>query len=83
MPYKTFKEGNEWCVYKIDDSDNQTGKSLGCHSSKDDANSQVRALYAAENKEINMEENEIKERDIPENEDKELYARYDGKVIDT
>lgn len=66
MPYKAFKQGNQYCVYKLDSSDNKTGGSLGCHSSKDKANKQVAALYASENKEVDMEKENMKARDIPE-----------------
>lgn len=43
MPWHLEKRGNEWCVIKdADDS------SAGCHSDRNDAISQLRALYADE-----------------------------------
>jgi hypothetical protein len=48
MPWKVFKEGEEFCVYKIDAEGNKTGKSLGCHPTQEKARAQQRALYAAE-----------------------------------
>ncbi len=50
MPYKAFPEGSQHCVYKIDSDGNKTGKSLGCHDKKSEADDQVAALYASENK---------------------------------
>jgi len=54
VPWKVFKTGpdnNPWCVYKVDTNGAQVGDSLGCHPSQDDANAQVRALYANETEE--------------------------------
>lgn len=51
MPYKAFKEGDEFVVYKLNDNDEKIGKPLGKHPSMAKANEQVKALYAAENKE--------------------------------
>ncbi|KKN63598.1 hypothetical protein LCGC14_0500470 [marine sediment metagenome] len=46
MPWKAFKRGDEWCVFKIDADDAATGDSLGCHDTRAKANSQVAALNA-------------------------------------
>lgn len=43
MPWSIKKRGDRYCVIK--DSD---GESAGCHDSRDDANEQIRALYANE-----------------------------------
>lgn len=48
MPWKVFKEGEKFCVYKLDADGNKTGKSLGCHDSEPKAKAQQRALYASE-----------------------------------
>lgn len=58
MPWKSFKENNQYCVYKIDAEDNKTGKSLGCHSTMSQADKQVAALYASEGKEADAETKE-------------------------
>lgn len=59
MPYKAFEENGQFCVHKIDEQGNKTGKSLGCHSSKKEANTQVRALYANESKEMDDEKKKL------------------------
>lgn len=43
MPWHVVKDGEKFCVVK--DSD---GKKAGCHATKDEANAQLRALYANE-----------------------------------
>lgn len=43
MPYDIKPRGSKWCVVKRDD-----GKTLGCHASREEAESQRRALYASE-----------------------------------
>lgn len=48
MPYKAFEADNEWCVFKLDEEGEPSGKALGCHPSKAKANAQVKALYANE-----------------------------------
>ena len=55
MPYKAFREDDQYCVYKLSVDDKKTGKSLGCHSALKLANAQVTALYAAEGKEMSDE----------------------------
>lgn len=50
MPWKVFKRGNEWCVFKITPDEKPTGSTLGCHLSEQAAQAQVRALFAAEDK---------------------------------
>jgi len=47
-PYAVFEQDGEFCVYKIDESGERVGDSLGCHDSETDANDQVAALYASE-----------------------------------
>ena len=48
MPYKAFEVDNEWCIFKLDEEGEPSGKTLGCHPSKAKANAQVKALYANE-----------------------------------
>lgn len=48
MPYKIFQEDDEWCVYRVDDAGKPIGETLGCHDSEDEAENQVKALYANE-----------------------------------
>lgn len=55
MPYKIFQQDNEYCVYKVDDNDNQTGSSLGCHATEAEAQDQMAALYAAEGEEMDRD----------------------------
>lgn len=50
MPWKVFKQGDEYCVFKVDGSGDATGKTLGCHPDKPKADAQLRALYASESK---------------------------------
>lgn len=38
MPYKAFAENDEYCVYKLDNNDEKTGSSLGCHPTMQEAN---------------------------------------------
>lgn len=52
MPWATFKEGDEFCVYKLDADNEKTGETLGCHPSRDKAQAQVAALYAKEPKSL-------------------------------
>ena len=46
MPYKVRKKGDKWEVYNPD-----TGKVYGTHDTKEDAEAQVKALYANANPE--------------------------------
>lgn len=45
MPYDILRRGSEWCIVKESD-----GKVLGCHSRRQDAVSQLRAILANEGK---------------------------------
>lgn len=45
-PYRAVHENGKWRVYKLDADGKPTGKPLGEHDSEDEANAQVRALYA-------------------------------------
>lgn len=50
MPWGVFKTGSEdkpYCVYRVDGDGGRFGKSLGCHPSKEAANSQIRAVGMA------------------------------------
>ena len=48
MPWDAFKQGDQWCVYKLDADNGPSGSALGCHDSEGDAHRQLRALYASE-----------------------------------
>lgn len=50
MPYKAFKRGDQWCVYKHDSQGRAIGDDLGCHDTKAEADRQIAALYAREEK---------------------------------
>lgn len=54
MPYtiQEHSDDHEWCVYKEDEDGEPMGESLGCHPSEDEAQAQMRALYAVESKTI-------------------------------
>lgn len=56
MPYAAFETGNQVCVFRVDADGNKTGKTLGCHPSRKQAQEQVAALYAAEKKEKAFDE---------------------------
>ena len=45
MPYKIFKDGDEFCVYKHDTDGNKVGDTLGCHPTREKAILQLRAVY--------------------------------------
>lgn len=45
MPWKSFPEGDKgFCIYKVDEDGNKTGKSLGCYPDKAKAAAQIKAL---------------------------------------
>lgn len=48
MPYKTFPEGDKFCNYKIDADGSKTGERIACFPTREEANAQIRALYASE-----------------------------------
>lgn len=48
MPWDAFKQGDQWCVYKLGEDKSPSGDALGCHDSEGDAHRQLRALYASE-----------------------------------
>lgn len=49
-PYRAIEEDGEWRVYKLDADGNPTGEPLGKHPTEEEAQAQVRALYANEGK---------------------------------
>ncbi len=49
-PYRAIEEDGEWRVYKLDADGNPTGDPLGKHPTEEEAQAQVRALYANEGK---------------------------------
>lgn len=48
MPYKPFKRGSKWEVFKVDDNGKPVGDGLGTHDSKEEAEEQITALNIAE-----------------------------------
>lgn len=48
MPWATFEQGDEFCVYKVGADEERTGETLGCHPTRAEAQEQVSALYASE-----------------------------------
>lgn len=53
MPYIIKKKSSRWCVYKETEqgSGEAMGDPLGCHDTEEQAKEQLRAVYAAENRE--------------------------------
>lgn len=49
-PWNVFHEGGKWNVYKLDADGNPTGERLGSFDTETEAQAQMRALYASENK---------------------------------
>ena len=47
MPWDIFKEGDEWCVHKIN-ADGERGDLVACHDTKEEAWTHLSALYANE-----------------------------------
>jgi HK97 family phage prohead protease len=47
-PYRAYEEGGVWRVYKLDENGESTGDPLGEHETEEEAQAQVRALYANE-----------------------------------
>jgi len=49
MPWDVFEtEGRGYCVFKLDEDGEPTGDAVACHDTEEDAEAQVRALYASE-----------------------------------
>jgi hypothetical protein len=46
MPWKTYLENGEYCVYKHDSVGNKVGSALGCHATEAEAQTQIAALNA-------------------------------------
>jgi len=57
MPYKVFKRDDQFCVHKLN-NDGSMGTMIrgGCHAARAEAMNQMRALYAAENKDLSLKE---------------------------
>ena len=49
-PYDVVQEGDEYCVYRVDDEGHPMGEALGRHATEEEARQQVEALYANEGK---------------------------------
>lgn len=45
MPWKIFREGERFCVHKLN-ADDSKGEKVACHDSQEAAEAQMRALYA-------------------------------------
>jgi len=50
MPYIIRKRDDVYCVYKEGSDGEPTGEALGCHETREEAQAQLQALYAAEAK---------------------------------
>lgn len=48
MPYVIEREDDQYCVYRADNEGESFGDTFGCHDTEEDAEAQMRALYAAE-----------------------------------
>jgi hypothetical protein len=55
MPWKVFKEGDKFCLHKMN-SDGSKGATVHCHDSAEMARRQQAALYVSENKELSPED---------------------------
>ena len=66
-PWDIFPESEQFCVYKVDEEGNQTGESLGCHDTEEEAQAQMAALYANEETDKQMTEEDNPEI-VPEEE---------------
>lgn len=55
MPYMTKMNGDKHCVYKKGTDDQPEGESMGCHDTAEEAQAQVDALYAQDEKMPMME----------------------------
>lgn len=52
MPWKVFKhEDGQFCVHKLN-ADESQGEEVDCHKTQEEADAQMRALYASENKAV-------------------------------
>lgn len=61
MPYKVFKDGEKFCVHKLN-PDGSKGENRGCSDTREMASAHARALYAHETKEMTDETlNQLKE----------------------
>ena len=47
-PYDIFQDGDEYCVYRVDEDGNQMGDSLGCHPTREEAEDQLQAILISE-----------------------------------
>lgn len=47
MPWQVYKDGEQWCVHKLND-DGSKGEQVACHATEDMAKRQQAALYANE-----------------------------------
>lgn len=50
MPYMKKKNGEKWCVYKKSEDGGPEGDTFGCHDTEEQADAQIAAIYASENK---------------------------------
>ena len=55
MPWKIFKDNNQFCLHK-ETPDGGKGERVACHDSEEKAQAQMRALYASENKAVDYEQ---------------------------
>lgn len=54
MSVKTFKEGDEFCVYDVGSEGQRSGSSKGCHGTRAEANTQARAINTSMNETVDF-----------------------------
>lgn len=79
MPYKKFRSGTGWKVWKLDNEGKKIGEPLSNKPLPEDkADAQVRALYASENKpkkELDTSQEELETKDMSE---ESMYTPFGG-----
>jgi phage head maturation protease len=83
MPWRIEKKGEEFCVIKEDDDENE-----GCHPTREKAEAQMRALYSSENREEIPERAPIETRsatvgavDYPQRTIEVIAVPYDQEAL--
>ena len=79
MPYKIFKQGNKWKVYKVKADGSKTGPAVGEHTSKAKAEKQLTALRI--NVEEIMSDMPIFNQDEKEEPAVEMYDDYELRYM--
>ena len=77
MPYMHVKKDDKYCVHKKGEDGEPMGESLGCHDTKEEAEEQMAALYAAEEDKEDKEKKSVKVENLTERIRKVAYAFYE------